>query len=321
MKLIIQIPCYNEEKTLPATLKDLPKKIEGIDVIETLIIDDGSNDKTIAIAQKLGVTHIVSFPVNRGLAKAFDAGIDYCLRAGADIIVNTDGDNQYRGADIAKLVQPIVEGHADVVIGNRQTEKIEHFSRFKRFLQRMGTAMINSLAHTNIDDAVSGFRAFSREAAANLNITTLFSYTTESLIQLSEKRFAIVSVPIRTNQKLRVSRLFRNLPHFLIMQTKTIIRVYSHYKALRIFTALGLLVSLPGVAGIVRFLIYYFSGEGAGKIQSLIISVMFILIGVVIFLVGILADMISTNRVLIEKLLSRQFDNIETHEEKENDTV
>jgi glycosyltransferase involved in cell wall biosynthesis len=321
MKLIIQIPCYNEEKTLPATLKDLPKKIEGVDEIETLIIDDGSTDKTIAIAQKQGVEHIVSFPVNRGLAKAFDAGIDYCLQHGADIIVNTDGDNQYRGADIAELVQPIVEGQADVVIGDRQTDKIEHFSRFKRWLQRMGTSMINKLAHTHIDDAVSGFRAFSREAAANLNITTLFSYTTESLIQLSEKRFAIVSVPIRTNQKLRVSRLFRNLPHFLIMQAKTIIRVYSHYKALRIFTALGLLVAAPGVAGIVRFLIYYFSSEGAGKIQSLIISVMLILIGVVIFLVGILADMISTNRVLIEKLLSKQFETPELNEDKKEDTV
>jgi glycosyltransferase involved in cell wall biosynthesis len=321
MKLIIQIPCYNEEKTLPATLKDLPRKIEGIDEIETLIINDGSVDNTVEVAKRHGVTHILSFPANRGLAKAFDAGIDYCLRAGADIIVNTDGDNQYQGADIEKLVQPIVDGHADVVIGNRQTGRIEHFSRFKRFMQKFGTTVINKLAQTQIDDAVSGFRAFSREAAANLNIITLFSYTTESLIQLSQKRFTITSVPIRTNKDLRVSRLFKNIPHFLIHQVKTIIRVYSHYKALKIFTLIGFIVSMPGVYGIVRFLIHYFAGSGAGKIQSLIISVMLILIGVVIVLVGILADMISTNRVLIEKLLSKQFVNHNLNEDKKEDTV
>lgn len=307
MKLIIQIPCLNEEQTLPKTFADLPKQIEGIDVIEYLIIDDGSTDKTVEVAKSLGVHHIVSFAQNRGLAKAFEAGIQRCLAEGADIIVNTDGDNQYYGGDIAKLVQPILLGKADVVVGNRQTDSIAHFSVTKKLLQRIGTYVTNSLAKTNIDDAVSGFRAFSREAAINLNILTTFSYTTESLIQLGHKRFAIASVPIRTNEKLRVSRLFKSVPHFLVNQISTIVRVYSHYQALKIFSILGVVVTLPGLFGIGRFLFYYFTASGSGKIQSLIISVMLVLIGVVIVMVGILADMISNNRKLIEKLIANSY--------------
>lgn len=309
MKLIIQIPCLNEESTLPVTIADLPKKIEGIDIIEYLIIDDGSTDRTIEVAKQLGVKHIVSFPQNRGLAHAFEAGIQRCLKEGADIIVNTDGDNQYKGQDIEKLVLPILKGKADVVVGDRQTAKIAHFSAVKRFLQWLGTFVTNRLANTNINDAVSGFRAFSREAAANLNILTNFSYTTESLIQLGHKRFAIVSVPIGTNDKLRVSRLFKSIPHFLTNQVSTIIRVYSHYRALKIFSLLGLIVTLPGMLGIIRFIYYYLNSSGSGKIQSLVISVMLILIGVVIILVGILADMISNNRKLIEKILANQLEN------------
>jgi glycosyltransferase involved in cell wall biosynthesis len=307
MKLIIQIPCLNEEQTLPKTFADLPKQIPGIDVIEYLIIDDGSTDRTVEVAKSLGVHHIVSFAQNRGLAKAFEAGIQRCLAEGADIIVNTDGDNQYFGGDIANLVQPILLGKADVVVGNRQTDSIEHFSGTKKVLQRIGTYVTNSLAKTNIDDAVSGFRAFSREAAINLNILTTFSYTTESLIQLGHKRFAIASVPIRTNEKLRVSRLFKSVPHFLVNQISTIVRVYSHYQALKIFSILGVVVTLPGLLGIGRFLFYYFTASGSGKIQSLIISVMLVLIGVVIVMVGILADMISNNRKLIEKLIANSY--------------
>jgi glycosyltransferase involved in cell wall biosynthesis len=306
MKLIIQIPCLNEEHTLPATVGDLPKEIPGVDVIEYLIIDDGSTDRTVEVARELGVHHIVSFPANRGLARAFSAGMQRCLREGADIIVNTDGDNQYCGHDIGKLIVPILEGRADVVVGDRQTATIAHFSKFKQLLQKLGTAVTNRLAGTHINDAVSGFRAFSREAAINLNILTNFSYTTESLIQLGHKRFTIASVPVRTNDKLRDSRLFKSIPHFLSSQVSTIIRVYSHYRALKIFTLLGVLVALPGVLGILRFLYYYVTVSGTGKLQSLIISVLFILIGVIVILVGILADMISNNRKLIEKVLANQ---------------
>jgi len=309
MKLIIQIPCFNEEHTLPETLRDLPKSISGISQIEILIIDDGSNDKTIAVAKEHGVHHILSFPQNRGLAKAFDAGIHYCLKQGADIIVNTDGDNQYFGGDIEKLVQPIISKKADVVIGDRQTATIQHFSKTKRLLQKVGTKITNRLANTDIDDAVSGFRAFSREAAINLNVLSNFSYTIESLIQLSNKKFAIISVPIRTNKKTRPSRLFKNIPHFLSNQISTIVRVYSHYKALKMFTLIGIIATLPGLFGIIRFLVYFFSSSGSGKIQSLIISVMLVLIGTVIILVGILADMISNNRKLIEKILANQQEN------------
>jgi len=304
VKLIIQIPCLNEEATLPATFADLPKQIDGVDVIEYLIIDDGSTDRTVEVAKQIGIHHIVSFPQNRGLARAFEAGVHRCLKEGADIIVNTDGDNQYFGADIEKLIQPILCNEADVVVGDRQTSKIAHFSAGKRLLQWLGTFITNKLANTKIDDAVSGFRAFSREAACNLNILTNFSYTTESLIQLGHKRFAIASVPIRTNDKLRVSRLFKSIPHFLVNQVSTIIRVYSHYRALKIFTLLGALLTIPGLLGIARFFYYYFTASGSGKIQSLLISVMLILIGVVIILVGILADMISNNRKLIEKILA-----------------
>jgi glycosyltransferase involved in cell wall biosynthesis len=306
MKLIIQIPCLNEELTLPNTIADLPKQIEGIDRIEILIIDDGSTDNTVEVARNLGVQHIISFPQNRGLAKAFDAGISYAISQGADIIVNTDGDNQYFGGDITKLVEPIINKTADVVVGDRQTGNITHFSILKRFLQWLGTKVTNRMAGTNISDAVSGFRAFSRESALNLNILTNFSYTTESLIQLSNKRFKIVSVPVRTNGKMRESRLFKSIPQFLSNQISTIIRVYSHYKALKIFTLLGIATMIPGIAGIIRFLYYFFTLENSGKVQSLIISVMLILIGVVIMLVGILADMISNNRKLIEKILANQ---------------
>jgi glycosyltransferase involved in cell wall biosynthesis len=303
MKLIIQIPCFNEENTLAVTYGDLPRRIEGIDTIETLIIDDGSTDGTVALAQELGVEHVVSFKKNRGLARAFSAGIEKCLELGADIIVNTDADNQYCGADIEKLVQPIVAGKAEVVVGDRQTDKIAHFSWFKRKLQKHGSALIRKLSRTEVKDTVSGFRAFSREAAMKINTLTEFSYTIENLIQLGYEKASVQSVPIRTNEKMRESRLFKSIPNFLTMQISTILRVYATYKALRVFTALGLIIILPGIFGFARFLYYYFTVGGEGHVQSLIFSTALLNVGFIVFMFGIIADMISSNRKLIEKAL------------------
>jgi len=303
MKLIIQIPCYNEEKSLPITFADLPKKIDGIDIIETLIINDGSSDKTVEVAKQLGVNHIISFTQNRGLAMAFSAGIEKCLKLGADIIVNTDADNQYFGGDIPKLVEPVIQHKADVVIGDRETHKINHFSWLKKKLQYSGSSLVRSLSNTNVPDAVSGFRAFSKEAALSINVLTEFSYTIENLIQLGNQRLKIVSVPVKTNEKLRDSRLFKNLPSFVKNQLATILRVYATYKALRVFTAIGLIMLLPGLAGFARFLYYYFTDGGNGHIQSLIFSTTFIIIGFLVFMFGIISDLIGNNRKLIEKTL------------------
>jgi glycosyltransferase involved in cell wall biosynthesis len=303
MKLIIQIPCFNEEDTLPITFSDLPKHIPGIDVIETLIIDDGSKDKTIEIARHIGVDHIIEFNRNKGLAFAFAAGIEKCLELGADIIVNTDGDNQYCGQDIEKLVLPILLKQADVVIGDRQTDKIEHFSYIKRKLQFLGSTLIRSLSETDVKDAVSGFRAYSRDAAIRLNILSEFSYTIENIIQFGQQRFKIVSVPIRTNGKLRESRLFKSIPSFIINQLKTIFRVYTTYKAFRVFTLMGFLLMIPGLLGLARFFVFYIFFGGSGHVQSLIYSAVFMNIGFIVFMFGIIAELISNNRKLIEKNL------------------
>ena len=303
MKLIIQIPCYNEEKTLPVTYKDLPKQIEGIDEIETLIINDGSTDNTVKVAKKIGVDHIVNFNRNKGLARAFNAGIEKCLELGADIIVNTDADNQYCGQDIPKLVKPVVESKADVVVGDRQTDKISHFSWTKKMLQKSGSALIRNFSNTKVADTVSGFRAFSWDAAMRINTLTEFSYTIESLIQLGNQKLKIISVPIRTNDELRKSRLFKSIPSFLTLQLSTILRVYATYKALKVFTVIGLIVILPGLLGFARFLYYYFTAGGEGHIQSLIFSTVLVNIGFIVFMFGIIADLISSNRKLIENAL------------------
>lgn len=303
MKLIIQIPCFNEEKTLPLTIRDLPKKMEGIDIIETLVINDGSKDNTIEIAKKLGVDHIFSFKNNKGLARAFSEGIENSLELGADIIVNTDADNQYAGDDIPKLVKPILEGEADVVVGDRQTDKIHHFSWMKKKLEKRGSAFIRNLSNTDVNDTVSGFRAFSRDAAMRLNTFTEFSHTLENLIQLGHEKLVVHSVPIHTNKSLRKSRLYKSIPSFILSQLATILRVYSTYKALRVFTAVGLILILPGLFGFIRFLYFFFTSGGQGHIQSLIFSTVFILIGFLVFMFGIIADMISNNRKLIEKAL------------------
>jgi len=306
MKLIIQIPCYNEEDSLEVTYNDLPKQIEGVETIETLIINDGSSDGTIEVAQRIGIDHIINFNQNRGLARGFSAGIDNCLKLGADIIVNTDADNQYCGADIAKLVKPIVEGTADVVVGDRQTDKIAHFSQGKKLLQRFGSFIIRKLSRTDVRDAVSGFRAYSKEAAMQINVLSEFSYTIENIIQFGNQKLKVASVPIRTNGKLRESRLFKSIPSFISNQLKTIIRVYSLYKALQVFSAIGTLVTLPGLFLVGRFLYYYAIGEGGGHVQSLIASAILINIGFIVFVIGILADLISNNRKLLEKILILQ---------------
>lgn len=303
MKLIIQIPCYNEEKTLPITIKDLPKQIQGIDIIETLIINDGSKDNTVKVAEDMEVDHILSFKNNKGLSKAFSEGIEKCLELGADIIVNTDADNQYSGKDIPKLVKPIIDGKADVVVGDRQTDKIPHFSWLKKKLEKRGSAFIRSLSNTNVVDTVSGFRAFSKEAAMRINAFTEFSYTLENLIQLGHEKLKVISVPVQINEKLRKSRLYKNIPNFIFSQLATILRVYSTYKALRVFTVIGLILILPGLFGFIRFLYFYFTSSGQGHVQSLIFSTVLLIIGFFVFIFGIIADMISNNRKLIERAL------------------
>jgi len=302
-RLIIQIPCYNEEATLPKTIAGLPKQIEGIDIIETLVINDGSTDRTLDVARQSGVDHIVNNSKNSGLAVSFEAGIKKSLELGADIIVNTDGDNQYCGLDIIKLVHPIIKGKADAVIGDRQISRINHFSPVKKALQRSGSAFVRILSGTEVKDTVSGFRAYSRKTAIKMNIVTDYSYTIENIIQLGNSNLRIVSVPIRTNRKERKSRLCNNLLHFVSNQVITIVRAYSTYKALKLFSLIGFLLMLPGFIGFVRFLFFYFSGEGEGHIQSLIFSTSFLIIGFLMLVLGIIADMISNNRKLLEKFM------------------
>ena len=305
MKLIIQIPCFNEEQTLSQTIADLPKKIGGIDQIEILIVDDGSTDRTIETARKSGVQHIIRNIKNKGLARAFQAGIDASLRLGADIIVNTDGDNQYNGQDIVKLIQPILEGRADMVIGDRQTDKIRHFTPAKKVMQKIGSFVVRLLSKTTIPDTVSGFRAFKREAAMQMNIVSPFSYTIETVIQAGKKQFAVASVPVRTNPETRESRLFKSIPQFIKNQLQTIIRMYAMYQPLRAFFYLGGLLIALGAIPSVRFLYYYFTGTGAGHIQSLIFAAIMFIIGFQVMIIGLLADVIGFNRKLIEETLLR----------------
>ena len=305
MKLIIQIPCYNEEKTLPVTLNDLPTQIDGIDTIEYLIINDGSTDRTVEVAKEKGVHHVVSFKNNKGLARGFMAGIDACLRLGADIIVNTDADNQYCGADIEKLVRPILDGQADMVIGERPISDIEHFSPIKKKLQRLGSWTVRIASHTNIPDAPSGFRAYSREAAMKLNVVSEYTYTLETIIQAGKKNVAITSVPIRTNSELRKSRLFKSMWGYIKRSIFTILRIFMMYKPLKFFTILGASIFLIGAILVGRFLIFYFSGYGSGHVQSLIIASVLLMLGFQTIIVGLQADIIAANRKLLEDIQYR----------------
>lgn len=305
MKLIIQIPCYNEEETLTIALNDLPKKIEGIDKIEYLVINDGSKDQTVEVAKRWGVHHIVSFKRNKGLAYGFMAGIDACLRNGADIIVNTDADNQYVGADIEKLVRPILDGKTEVVIGERPIDETEHFSPLKKKLQRLGSYVVRVASNTDIPDAPSGFRAYSREAAMHLNVVNDYTYTLETIVQAGRSKIAMTSVPIRTNPELRKSRLFNSMFGYVKKSMVTILRAFMMYKPLKFFSIVGSMVFLFGAAIGLRFLVYFFMGEGNGHVQSLILASTLMLLGFQTIIVGFQADIIAANRKILEDIQFR----------------
>jgi glycosyltransferase involved in cell wall biosynthesis len=305
VKLIVQIPCYNEEQTLPQTVADIPRHIAGVDEIEILVIDDGSRDRTVDVARQIGVDHVVRNKRNVGLARTFRKGIDACLVRGADIIVNTDGDNQYAGADIPKLVRPILEGRADMVIGDRETDKIPHFSPAKKFLQYLGSGVVRKLAGIWVPDTVSGFRAFSREAAIRINVVSSFSYTIETVIQAGKRQLKVESVPIRTNAKTRDSRLFKSIPHFIQNSLGTMVRMYSMYQPLRVFFYLGALLFVIGLLPILRFLFFFFASNGDGHIQSLMLGGVFVILGFISWMIGLVTDLISFNRQLLEMTLER----------------
>ncbi|MCR4740776.1 MAG: glycosyltransferase family 2 protein [Lachnospiraceae bacterium] len=305
MKLIIQIPCLNEAETLEIALNELPKQIEGIDKIEYLIINDGSVDNTVEVARNWGVDYIVSFKRNKGLAKGFMAGIDACLRNGADIIVNTDADNQYCGQDIEKLIKPILDGKAEIVIGERPIDETEHFSPLKKKLQHLGSYVVRVASNTDIPDAPSGFRAFSRDAAIHLNVMNNYTYTLETIVQAGRNNMAITSVPIRTNGELRKSRLFSSMGAYIKRSMLTIIRAFMMYRPLTFFSIIGLIPFTIGVIVMIRFLAYFFQGYGNGHVQSLIFASTLIMLGFMTFIVGLQADVIANNRKLLEDIQYR----------------
>lgn len=300
MKLIIQIPCYNEAETLEIALNDLPKHIDGIDEIEYLIINDGSSDNTVEVAKRWGVNYVVNFRRNKGLAKGFMAGLDACLRNGADIIVNTDADNQYNGADIEKIVRPILEGKTDIVIGERPIDNTEHFSPIKKKLQHFGSWVVRIASNSDIPDAPSGFRAYSRDAAMRLNVTNEYTYTLETIVQAGRNKMAMTSEPIRTNGELRPSRLFSSMMGYVKKSMVTIIRAFIMYRPLKFFTIVGLIPFIIGIGIGIRFLVFVFMGNSAGHIQSLILSSILIMMGFMTIIIGLQADIIAKNRKILE---------------------
>lgn len=302
MKLIIQIPCYNEAQTLEIALNDLPKQIDGIDKIEYLIINDGSQDNTVEVAKNWGVHYVVNFKRNKGLAKGFMAGLDACLRNGADIIVNTDADNQYCGEDIEKLVRPIINGESDIVIGERPIDNTEHFSPLKKRLQHFGSWVVRKASKTDIPDAPSGFRAYSREAAMRMNVINEYTYTLETIVQAGRNKMACTSVPIRTNGELRPSRLFSSMFGYVKKSMLTIVRAFMMYRPLYFFTIIGSILSFIGVAIGIRFIYFFIIDGGRGHTQSLILASMMIILGVMTGIVGLQADIISGNRKLLEDI-------------------
>ncbi|MFA6635556.1 MAG: glycosyltransferase family 2 protein [Candidatus Omnitrophota bacterium] len=306
MKLIIQIPCYNEEKTLPLTLKDLPRSIEGIDEIKTLIVNDGSTDSTVEVAKENNVDHIVDLPYKRGLAEAFRRGIEKSLELGADIIVNTDGDNQYKGEDIEKLVKPILDKRSEIVIGCRNMPEIKHFSIIKKTLQGLGSHMVRRFSRTNIPDTTSGFRAYSREAALKMNVFSNYTYTLETIIQAGRKEIPITHVDIRTNEKLRESRLIKSIPAYIIRSIATMLRVYLMYEPMKFFVQAGsLILFLGGLLGARYLYFFLFGAKRGGHLQSLILAAVLLLSGFILMVAGLLADVIAANRKLNEEILYR----------------
>jgi glycosyltransferase involved in cell wall biosynthesis len=305
MKLVIQIPCFNEEQMLPATLRDLPKSIPGVDAIEVLVVDDGSTDQTVRVAQECGVEHIVRLPRRMGLARAFSAGLDASLRLGADIIVNTDADNQYDARDIPRLIAPILQGCVGFVVGDRGVANLAHFSPGKRFLQRVGSWVVEHASGLAVPDATSGFRAFSREAAAHLTVLSDYSYTLETLIQAGASCLGVAYVPVHARPDVRPSRLIRSIPHYLAHSAVTILRAYAMYQPMRIFLLIGLLMIIAGLAPALRFLYFFVLGQGTGHIQSLIFAAILLIVGFQVLLIGLLADLIGFNRRIAEDTLYR----------------
>jgi glycosyltransferase involved in cell wall biosynthesis len=305
-KLIIQIPCYNEEKTLGITLQELPRELSGIDTVEWLVINDGSSDKTVEVAKSCGVDHIVNFPRNRGLAKAFMAGIEASVKAGADIIVNTDADNQYCAQDIPKLIEPIILKQAEIVIGARSIDTHPEFSQVKKFLQKLGSWVVRIASDTDIPDAPSGFRAFSRQAAMQINVFNNYTYTIETIIQAGQKGIAITSVPININLSLRPSRLVKDNWNYVARSFLTIFRIFTLYKPLRLFFILGNCFLAPGVILGIRWLIYFFMGSQRTHIPSLILAAIIILIGFQLWIFGLVADLIAANRKLLEEIQTQR---------------
>lgn len=302
MKLIIQIPCYNEEKSLPITLGDLPRKLEGIDVIEYLVVDDGSSDNTVAIAKSHGVDHIISLSGHQGLARGFIAGLEACVKAGADIILNTDADNQYSAHDIPKILTPILNKEADIVIGSRPIQEIKHFSKIKKILQKLGTWVVRQASHTSVTDATSGFRAMTKEAAMKLNVFSNYTYTLEMIIQAGQKGMIVKSVPIRTNAYLRPSRLFSSIFGYIKKSVVTIVRIFVIYRPFRFFVSFALILFFGALLISARFLWFYFHGNGYGHIQSLIFASILFSAAFLLLVMGFLADLIAVNRKLLEKI-------------------
>ncbi|HEX4033344.1 MAG TPA: glycosyltransferase family 2 protein [Solirubrobacteraceae bacterium] len=305
MKLIIQIPCKDEAEQLPATLADLPRQLPGFDAIEVLVIDDGSTDETIAVAREHGVNHIVRLTNNKGLASAFQAGMDAALKLGADVVVNTDADNQYRGEDIARLVEPIVAGQADMVIGDRDVVSIEHFSPLKKRLQRLGSSVVRLASSTNVPDTTSGFRAYNREAALQIMIVSRFTYTLESIIQSGKQLVAIDHVPIRTNPQSRPSRLFPSMWSYVRRNAVSIFRIYAQYEPLRVFLSAAALLLLAAVGVWIRFVVAYADGKGSGHVQSLILGAVLFNAGVVVAALGVIGDLLSAQRTMMQRTHER----------------
>lgn len=305
MKLIIQIPCLNEEATLPATLADLPREIGGFDTVEWLIVDDGSTDRTIEVARENGIDHVVKLTNNKGLAAGFQAGLDACLKLGADVIVNTDADNQYKGSDIHKLVGPILDGTADMVVGDRETDSIEHFSPLKKRLQKLGSWVVRQASETEVPDTTSGFRAYNREAAIQMAVVSKYTYTLETIIQAGKLLVATDHVAIGTNPKTRESRLFPSMGSYVRRNAVAIARIYTQYEPLKVFSAIALLLFLLALVPWLRFLVAYIGGEGAGHVQSLILGAVLFNAAVVVGVLGVLGDLLYSQRIMSQRIFER----------------
>ncbi len=305
MKLIIQIPCLNEEDALPITLADLPREVEGFEQVEWLIIDDGSTDRTIDVAREHGVHHVVRLTNNKGLASGFQAGLDACLKLGADVIVNTDADNQYFGGDIPKLVQPILRGDADMVVGDREVMNIEHFSPLKKMLQRLGSWVVRRASQTSVPDTTSGFRAYNREAALAMQVVSNYTYTLETIIQAGKMLIAVDHVPIKTNDKLRESRLFPSMSTYIRRNGVSIFRVYAMYEPLRVFMTGAILMGIAALVVWSRFAYFYLQGHGSGHIQSLILGVVLFNAAMLLGALGVIGDLLSGQRIMLQRTFER----------------